>query len=465
MHYIVQGRSPDRLAAAVEGLGGSVVCSLDTLGRLSGTALLSIQVPDDIHDAQLLALPAVSVAEGEYLHPFFRDVGFFPGELIAPAHLAALALHLLPPALFRLPATVECISCLLGSAPEDADLWRTPGHRSSLLALPVRGAASAPGSDMGIILDMIRVPQAHDLSQGQGAIVAIVDSGVPASVVPSSQRLGGWGDGSDPWSDEMGHGGMVAQIVLAVAPDAQIVSVKPAATMADGMSSISMLAAMDYLAGLAQSLRAPIVSNHSWGVNGVRNLVFPCNIMMSRVVRLLDEARLVMTSWAAGNSRYAAGDATVTNFSMNSTKWSTSCGALTRGLKPQHYSALGGQCYPWHPTVAAPTFGVVPVGAGYKDMGEEGGGTSACAPQVSGTLALMMAVHPGRSFREYRAALRAGASSAALGLAVPYSPAAGAGLLQADGAIRAVPTARLHPSWLTEWVTPSSISRLGDEMK
>ena len=98
------------------------------------------------------------------------------------------------------------------------------------------------------------------------------------------------------------------------------------------------------------------------------------------------------------------------------------------------------------------------------DFEEQGGGTSSCAPQVSGVLAMMMTAYPDRTFAEYRAALRMSASNAALGMPfVPYHPITGAGLLQADRAIQSVPNARSHPSFLLEQVLETSVPRLGEE--
>ena len=148
---------------------------------------------------------------------------------------------------------------------------------------------------------------------------------------------------------------------------------------------------------------------------------------------------------------------------MSTTRWSTSTGALTRNLKPQPYSSLGGQCFPFQPTVSAPTFGFLPWGSAWMDFGDQGGGTSSCAPMLSGVLAMMMAQHPGRSFREYRAAVRTAASNTAVGLpGIPYNPATGAGLIQAADSIRAVPNARLTPAYMIE-NTPTSVPLLGQE--
>jgi intein/homing endonuclease len=188
-----------------------------------------------------------------------------------------------------------------------------------------------------------------------------------------------------------------------------------------------------------------------------------CSILITRALRLLDEEGLVITSWAAGNN--GAFGQFPNLYCMNSTKWSVSTGALDRLLRPHFYTSRGfGQCYPFQPTVSTVTYGILPWGAGYMDFGEQGAGTSSCAPQTSGALALMLSFYGPKPFRDLRAALRAGANNAILGFpGLPYHPATGAGLLQVDAALAAVPRAAAHPSWLAEATIPSNIPRLGEE--
>lgn len=188
-----------------------------------------------------------------------------------------------------------------------------------------------------------------------------------------------------------------------------------------------------------------------------------CDVFITRTVRLLDEKHLVMTSWALGNNREVAGPNTISGYCMSSSKWATSAGAVGRDLRPQPYSSLGGQCSPGHPVVAAPTFGVLPWGSGYRDFGELGGGTSSAAPQVSAALAMMMTQYPGKPFSHYRAALRASANNVILGQPGPYNPLTGAGLIQMDRAIQRMPGIQTNPWWAFELAIPSSIPVLGGE--
>lgn len=181
-------------------------------------------------------------------------------------------------------------------------------------------------------------------------------------------------------------------------------------------------------------------------------------------MRLLDHLGLVTSTWAIGNNRHLAGNQTISGYCMSSNPNAASCGALDRHLSPQFYSSLGGQCSAFAPTCVTTTFGVLPWGGGYRDFGETGGGTSSCSPQLAGVLALMMSQYPGRPFSEYRAAIRASANNTVLGLpGIAYFPLTGAGLIQADNAIRAVPSIRSHPWNAAERIIPTSIPFLGQE--
>ena len=171
-----------------------------------------------------------------------------------------------------------------------------------------------------------------------------------------------------------------------------------------------------------------------------------------------------MTVWAAGNNRHIVGEGRVSSYCMNTTRQSTNAAALDRNLRPQFYSSLGGQCWPLNPTVCAPTFGILPWGKGFQDMGEQGGATSSCAPMVAASLAIMMTRWPRRPFGDYRAALRASANNAVLGRpGVEFDHATGAGLLQAHLAVDAVPRAHSHFSWALEQALETSVSPLGAE--
>ena len=673
--FVVQGRLGDRAAmqAGVQALGATVRRSLDNLAALSGASILILDVPVGVGEAQLRTVPEVKIVEGEFYHPFYR----LPPEPIpppTPQEFLAIAIQLLPPGLYNRvpPAFLEFLArTKLAEAgalqPFDPRTLPLGAPGLQLGAIATQAEFTAAG-DLASILSLIHAPQAQQVNMGQDAIVAVMDSGVDPRWVPLAQRMTGWGDtGQDPWTDTVGHGSMVAAILMAVAPQARVYPVKPGTSPEGAMSSMGTLSGLDHLAGLATQLNRPIITNHSWGIFGSKNLVLPClpegthvmgkdgvkevqdlvvgeeiwalegkgltrqltkrgigggghmrtwrrwtldmepilrkvvdkeyrgikpvyqlrtrrrrieatadhpflklsqprigqyilewvplsslkagdvimsakalpetgqiyqvgqnennvkhitgvdalrpsvnlfwshpwagfekvrsikevlakpvfdiqvegngsfiaegvvthncSVAITRVLRLLDERGLVMSVWAAGNNRHVVGRYSPSIYCMNSLAVSTAVGAVDRNLRPHFYSSLGpGQCFPAQPTVATPTFGILPWGAAYMNFADQGGGTSSCAPQVSGALAMMMTAHPNRRFRDYRAALRASADNRVVGLPPgAYYPATGFGLLQCDGAIKAVPYAQAHPSWAWEAANLSSVPPLGKE--
>jgi type VII secretion-associated serine protease mycosin len=101
-------------------------------------------------------------------------------------------------------------------------------------------AAAATRRERQWYLDYLRIDEVHEISTGQGVLVAVIDSGVDAShpdlrgqVVPGLRSDGGSGDGR---ADEDGHGTHMAGIiaarnagrdgVLGVAPGAKILPIK-----------------------------------------------------------------------------------------------------------------------------------------------------------------------------------------------------------------------------------------------
>jgi hypothetical protein len=398
--------------------------------------------------------------------------GFLPFPPPLPNHVAATALQLLPPAAFNALPAQAAVTKLLDHEILDAGVFEPFNPSDHPFGVPglslgqaVSGISSNYSPALDEIMDTIRAPQAWDINFGENAVVAVVDSGVNPRWVPTAQQVGGFAaDGSDPWIDSQGHGSMVAGILTSTAPGVEVLSVKPSVSSDGNMSSMGTIVALDWIAQWALEHAQPVIANNSWGIFGVKNLILPCSVVWTRATRMLDEDGLVMTVWAAGNNREIAGDATFSGYCMNTTKWATSSGALTRDLKPQPYSSFGSQCYPLNPTVSAPTYGTLPWGSGFLDFEEQGGGTSSCAPMVAGTIAMMMTKYPGEHFKNYRAALRGAASNNKLGLfGAPYNPASGAGLLQADSSIRGVPGAQRQPSYWAEQTIPSSVPRLGNE--
>lgn len=318
------------------------------------------------------------------------------------------------------------------------------------------------------ILDHIQAPLAWERSRGQRSIIAIIDTGVDGSRFPQWQRLAGWSDlaGDNPYIDPVGHGSLVAMLAAAsgwvedfvgVAPEALIFPLRLRANSKGAMPTASILRAMERVLQLARERRQRIILNNSWGLFGCKQLLLPCGILITRVIRAADELNRFLSVWAIGNNKHVCAQA-VTGYCMGTSPWSVSVGAVGRDLKPLFYSSSGGQCFPLSPTCVTPTYGELPWGSGFMDFGDQGAGTSSTTPMVSGALAILNSLYPRASNADLRAALRA--SARPLNPNRPYElydPETGSGLLQIMDAIQAVPMARSHPSYAYERDFPTSV--------
>jgi subtilisin family serine protease len=166
----------------------------------------------------------------------------------------------------------------------------------------------------------------------------------------------------------------------------------------------------------------------------------------ARLVRSIDQKNVIAMAFAAGNSNQDCGGAS-SILCINSNEGGITAAALDRNGNPQAYSSRGpGQCSLLHPFIGAPTFGVLPYGAGYVDMGEVGGGTSSATPQLSGALAILKGEIPKANNTLLRTALAAGARKTNFPSGfLPFAPATGFGMLQVDRALDWLPSARVHP--------------------
>lgn len=403
-----------------------------------------------------LQVPGVIVAEGgvELSYNALPPVPVWPFRPLRPDQVLALALQRFPLGLQRVFDPAE-----FSRVPVQASLKEELpfGVEGLTLGLEVGSADPRRTGDLEGILELIQAREAWSAGQGEGVVIAVVDSGVEG--VPPASREGGWTNltGGDPWQDEYGHGSMVARIALAVAPRAKILSIKPAPDERGVMSSGSVYLAADWLLGWAIETGKPLVLNNSWGLGGCISVYFPANVLATRVLQKIDRERISLLSWAIGNSRHVCGDSRISAYTLASIPVSMGVGALDRELRPQFYSARGpGPSFPWQPAVCCPTYGVLPWGSGWRDFQEQGGGTSSCAPMVAGALAILRSLYPAASGRELRAALRASANNRLLGYSgALYHPLTGSGLLQIADAVKAVPRARRHPSYFLEglkWV-------------
>ena len=255
-----------------------------------------------------------------------------------------------------------------------------------LYPIPVRDTAremplGAPGLFLGPpverpslgswqeILDSLEAEAAWEMSQGEGSIIAVIDTGVDGSRISPGQKLWGWADHPelDPWQDGVGHGTMVAMIAagrgqegfMGVAPMAQLVSLRLRANEKGALPTASLLRALDQALWLRRESGRRVILNNSWGLYGCKSLLLPCSILVTRVIAAADRVGAFLSVWAAGNNRHICAQP-VPNYCMNSLPADVSVAAVTRQLWPQFYSSAGGQCYSLSPTCAAPTYGVLP---------------------------------------------------------------------------------------------------------
>lgn len=480
--FVVQGKNPDPLARSVADLGGTIDDTLDTLGRLSESAIANITVPDGVTADDLEATEGISIAEGRFLHPFYGIIRQVTADVRAPKGLPyplinpvppddaiAVGIQWLPPPVYRALPTGRILADVLDTRLGQAEALQFGEEEAREFPFGVPGLSLGPPASeeagrrsLGEILAAMRVPEAQERALGRDQIIAVIDSGIPSSVIPQANRGMGWSwDGSDPWTDPSGHGGMVAGIAHAVAPEATIASFK---VVSPGLSmdSLGTLSAFDQVAKLALETRKTVIVNSSFCIFGIKNLILPCMIFLTRASRLLDSLGLIQACWAAGNNRHLVGDFGVSAYCMATVGWVTTVGALGRDLRPTFYTSKSGQCSPWKPDVAAPTYGVLPWGDGWRDFGDQGGGTSSTAPMVSGILALLKESWPDLTSPQLRAVLRAGASNLRIGAPIPYHPLTGSGLANAEASLGGFsPQASVWAG--IERSISTSVERLGDE--
>jgi len=351
----------------------------------------------------------------------------------------------------------------------------TPGEIDAILApVPDGNAAKnqplgAPGffagADVGVevfrksddwdtVMEMVGAREAWQYNRGEDAIIGIIDSGMNMERLGRKQSIGIWQQLDQPMSDEVGHGTMVTLSAVSqasvngfegIAPEAKVLLLKPEPSPKKIMGTHDLMLATDYMIMYALETGRRVIVNNSWGLWGCKTLLLPCRIMITRALVAADQMNLMLSVWAVGNNNLLGCDAPVNGWCMNTTPVSFAVGACDlQGVK-HPYSSVGGQCYPLSPIVVCPTQGVIAWGNGYKDFREQGGGSSAAAPIVSGALAILITEFPHLTNAELRAAIRA--SAIPLGDRVDFSPGTGSGLLRIDDAIQAAPTAHTHPTY------------------
>jgi len=437
------------------GLALETVSLLESASDLLGSEIWVIEAAPSVSSGDLQADGVLSV-EGSAEHVFYGPRAAFP---VARENTTPGIEELEPAELMEVirPIPVKDLH---------ADL---PLGAPSLSLGPEVPASALEGGTFEQIMEFTQARTAREMVSGEGSVIVFIDSGIDGSRIPLSRRAGGFSDSpdSDPWVDDYGHGTMVALTaagdkatsgVDGVDPGAKLFSIKLSGNRKKAIPTASILKGMDQALQVANETGRRVILNNSWGLYGCKQLFLPCNILITRLVKAADEARKMITTWAIGNNRELCDPDAVTGYCMNTTPWGVSVGAVNSMLEPQSYSAVGGQCYPLAPTVVAPTFGVLPWGSGFRDFGARGAGTSQVAPQVAGALSLISRAFPDAENFELRAALRSGALP--LNEDRPfefYDPRTGSGLLRIADSLRAMPTARDHPSVEYERSFPTTI--------
>jgi len=356
----------------------------------------------------------------------------------------------------------EDIADLLKPFAENVDVASLLPFGSETLSLGPGASLDDLGSDgkWNQTLDMIQAPKAWEKSQGGNSIIAVLDSGIDGSRFDERQLAGAWSDSpqeENPLEDTVGHGTMTSMLAVAnpavqgfagVAPQAKLFVLNPMPGPTKVISTAGIMMGHDYILGVARQMNKRIIVSNSWGIFGCKPIFLPCRIIETRALVAMDNLGLCIHTWAVGNNHLENCGTQVEAWCMNTTPTSVAAGAMTLSGQRQDYSAIGGQCYPPTPTVATPTEGVLPWGDGFRDFGRQGGGTSACAPQVAGALAILDTLYPTATNAQLRAALRSGAKQ--IGPDPQHNLGIGAGMLQIDDAITALPSAESHWSYAYE---------------
>jgi serine protease AprX len=123
------------------------------------------------------------------------------------------------------------------------------------------------------VVRAIGADRCWDDADGQGVVVAVVDTGIDGShpEFPAARRAGAWQEpGQTPWTDWKGHGTMCAAIAAGsvggggrhngVAPGARLIACKT------HFYDTQLAAVYDYLIGLRESESWRIVATNSYGI-------------------------------------------------------------------------------------------------------------------------------------------------------------------------------------------------------
>ena len=288
-------------------------------------------------------------------------------------------------------------------------------------------AASKVAADTGWNLETIGAPDLWAGGvDGEGVVVAVIDSGVDAAHQDLNSR---WRGGDNSWFDPHGehptapydadgHGTQAAGLVvggdatgtaMGVAPGSEWIAGKLFDDSGQSTSSTTHEVFQWLLDpdGDPDTDDAPDVVNNSWGF---RDNPGECVDEFADDIRVLRAAGIAVV-FAAGNG----GPSAATSISPANNAGAFSVGGSDGADEVMNGSsrgpsACGGGTFP---ALVAPGDGVrtadLTLGGVFPDATTEVQGTSFAAPHVSGAMALLLSAHPQASLAQLEQALFAGA--------------------------------------------------------
>jgi subtilisin family serine protease len=304
------------------------------------------------------------------------------------------------------------------SVPSDpsAQYWQS---KSQPTLEPADVSQAVGAANLSAVMEQVNAPAAWAITKGAGATIAVVDSGVAASLHEFAASRRSTVDVTSAyqgrhWQDGQGHGSMCAAIAAGskadggrydgVAPEATILAVRTDFTATD-----LFLIYEDLIQAKANgTLRGPLVISNSYGLYRYSsdNVLQQDHPYLKNVLAAVDAGIVVI--FAAGNNHAnlcnldPSADSPNTIWSVNSHDRVISVGTVDRNgsnqtpPSPHVNSSRGpGEWSVEHkkPDVVCPTYGEVVWGEGYRTM--EWWGSSGACPQVAGLAALLMTVAPG----------------------------------------------------------------------
>lgn len=323
-------------------------------------------------------------------------------------------------------------------------------------------ASTFAGEIVATQSDVMRHVKAHDaweLTTGEGVTIAIVDTGVSGAHAefPQGKRSPHSMSYSfaDAWQDPKGHGSMCACAATATTTDGgRYNGVAPGASLLSARTTLfstDIYKLYDSLIDLHVEgrLDGPLVISNSYGLyvcDPPKTL--PEDHPYLGIVREAVTAGITVV-FAAGNNHGdvlckhpPAADGPNTIWGVNSVDEVITVGAVNQRNSNQendvHSNSSRGPGQ-WStrckPDLAAPTYGEVAWGDGYRVM--DWWGTSGACPQVAGAAALVLSVNPSLAPAEVGQVLR----DTAVALPGPAT-CVGAGLLDCEAAVRAATAVR-----------------------